>query len=323
MGGRTHARSTKESSVVNLVLTGVHVVFILFIIVMGFAHGDARNLSRPADPAHSPGGFFPHGAAGVFNGAAAVYLSYIGYDAVSTMAEEVERPDRDIPAGVSGSVVLVTVLYCLMATSMSMLLPYDAVRTSVSQSACLPSEMKEDAKSAAMYSDSATATGIVFYDTFADIGRAIWNESILYSAVPIPIAEGTSCNFLGVKKSEREREKKKHLGTSLVCFPHKWAWTWTCGRFFSTGSGCCFPVVQIDPEAPFSGAFKGRDGMAWVSNVIGAGASLGILTSLMVAMLGQARYLCVIGRSGVVPAWLARVDPRTATPINASAFLGA
>jgi hypothetical protein len=211
MGGRTHARSTKESSVVNLVLTGVHVVFILFIIVMGFAHGDARNLSRPADPAHSPGGFFPHGAAGVFNGAAAVYLSYIGYDAVSTMAEEVERPDRDIPAGVSGSVVLVTVLYCLMATSMSMLLPYDAVRTSVSQSACLPSEMKEDAKSAAMYSDSATATGIVFYDTFADIGRAIWNESILYSAVPIPIAEGTSCNFLGVKKSERERERKRSI----------------------------------------------------------------------------------------------------------------
>jgi amino acid transporter len=43
----------------------------------------------------------------------------------------------------------------------------------------------------------------------------------------------------------------------------------------------------------------------------------------MVAMLGQARYLCVIGRSGVMPAWLARVNPRTATPVNASAFLGA
>jgi amino acid transporter len=59
-----------------------------------------------------------------------------------------------------------------------------------------------------------------------------------------------------------------------------------------------------------------------VSNVIGAGASLGILTSLMVAMLGQARYLCVIGRSGVMPAWLAKVHPKTATPVNASAFLG-
>ncbi|RLM69619.1 hypothetical protein C2845_PM17G02120 [Panicum miliaceum] len=196
--------STKESSLVNLVLTVVHVAFILFIIAMGFKHGDARNLTRPADPSGNPGGFFPHGAAGVFNGAAAVYLSYIGYDAVSTMAEEVERPARDIPAGVSGSVVVVTALYCLMAASMSMLLPYDA----------------------------------------------------------------------------------------------------------------------IDPEAPFSGAFKGRAGMAWVSNVIGAGASLGILTSLMVAMLGQARYLCVIGRSGVMPAWLARVHPRTATPVNASVFLG-
>ncbi|XP_066356368.1 cationic amino acid transporter 6, chloroplastic-like isoform X1 [Miscanthus floridulus] len=196
--------STKESSVVNMVLTAVHVVFILFIIGMGFRHGDARNLTRPADPSRSPGGFFPHGAVGVFNGAAMVYLSYIGYDAVSTMAEEVQRPARDIPVGVSGSVVLVTVLYCLMAASMCMLLPYDA----------------------------------------------------------------------------------------------------------------------IDPEAPFSGAFKGRERCAWVSNVIGAGASLGILTSLMVAMLGQARYLCVIGRSGVMPAWLARVNPRTATPVNASAFLG-
>ncbi|VAI29672.1 unnamed protein product [Triticum turgidum subsp. durum] len=139
-----------------------------------------------------------------YSGAAMVYLSYIGYDAVSTMAEEVERPARDIPIGVSGSVIIVTVLYCLMAASMSMLLPYDA----------------------------------------------------------------------------------------------------------------------IDTEAPFSGAFRGSDGWGWVSNVIGAGASLGILTSLMVAMLGQARYLCVIGRSGVMPAWLAKVHPKTATPVNASAFLG-
>jgi amino acid transporter len=116
---------------VNLVLTAVHVGFILFVIVMGFRHGDRRNLTRPADPSRNPGGFFPHGAAGVFDGAAAVYLSYIGYDAVSTMAEEVERPVRDIPAGVSGSVIVVTALYCLMAASMSMLLPYDAVRRSL------------------------------------------------------------------------------------------------------------------------------------------------------------------------------------------------
>jgi amino acid transporter len=59
-----------------------------------------------------------------------------------------------------------------------------------------------------------------------------------------------------------------------------------------------------------------------VSNVIGAGASFGILTSLLVAMMGQARYMCVIGRSGIVPTWFAKVHPLTATPVNASAFLG-
>ncbi|XP_010912336.1 cationic amino acid transporter 6, chloroplastic [Elaeis guineensis] len=196
--------STKESSVLNLVLTSIHIAFILFIILMGFWRGDWKNFTHPANPAKNAGGFFPYGASGVFNGAAMVYLSYIGYDAVSTMAEEVKNPTRDIPIGVSGSVVLVTVLYCLMAASLAMLLPYDA----------------------------------------------------------------------------------------------------------------------IDTESPFSGAFSGSDGWRWVSNVIGAGAGFGILTSLLVSMLGQARYLCVIGRSNVVPAWLARVHPSTATPVNASAFLG-
>lgn len=77
---------------------------------------------------------------------------------------------------------------------------------------------------------------------------------------------------------------------------------------------------QIDVEAPFSAVFSGRSEL--VARVIGVGASFGILTSLLVAMLGQARYMCVIGRSNVVPAWFARVHPKTSTPVNASAFLG-
>lgn len=119
--------STRESSAVNMVLTALHLLFIAFIVLMGFIKGDVKNFTNPENPNH-PGGFFPHGLTGVFNGAALVYLSYIGYDAVSTMAEEVHNPVKDIPIGVSGSVILVTFLYCLMSTSMSMLLPYDAVR---------------------------------------------------------------------------------------------------------------------------------------------------------------------------------------------------
>ncbi|KAL5568627.1 hypothetical protein UlMin_025202 [Ulmus minor] len=196
--------STRESSVVNMILTALHIVFIVFVIVVGFCKGDWKNFTEPGDP-KNPSGFFPRGASGVFNGAAMVYLSYIGYDAVSTMAEEVRNPVKDIPIGVSGSVAIVTVLYCLMAASMSKLLPYD----------------------------------------------------------------------------------------------------------------------MIDAEAAFSAAFSGKsNGWKWVSNVIGVGASFGILTSLLVAMLGQSRYMCVIGRSSVVPTWFARVHPKTSTPVNASAFLG-
>lgn len=198
--------STRESSVVNMVLTAIHILFILFVIFIGFLKGDWKNLSEPMDPKHV-GGFFPYGASGMFNGAAMVYLSFIGYDALSTMAEEVRDPVKDIPIGVSGSIGIVTVLYCLMAASMSLLLPYDA----------------------------------------------------------------------------------------------------------------------IDIDAPFTAAFRGEgtaEGWRWVSSVIGAGASFGILTSLLVAMIGQARYLCVIGRSRVVPVWFARVHPKTSTPVNASAFLG-
>lgn len=119
--------STRESSKVNMVLTALHIAFIVFVIVMGFWKGDVKNLTRPDNP-DNPSGFFPFGASGVFNGAAMVYLSYIGYDAVSTMAEEVRDPVKDIPMGISGSVAIVIVLYCLMAISMSMLLPYDLVR---------------------------------------------------------------------------------------------------------------------------------------------------------------------------------------------------
>ena len=109
-----------------MVLTALHITFIAFVIIMGFWQGELKNFTKAGHP-ENPSGFFPHGAQGVFHGASIVYVSYIGYDAVSTMAEEVRDPVKDIPVGVSGSVVIVTLLYCLMAASMSMLLPYDMV----------------------------------------------------------------------------------------------------------------------------------------------------------------------------------------------------
>ncbi|KAF2935156.1 hypothetical protein DAI22_04g212500 [Oryza sativa Japonica Group] len=82
------------------------------------------------------------------------------------------------------------------------------------------------------------------------------------------------------------------------------------------------PYTEIAESAPFSAVFREKAGWEWAGSVVGAGASLGIVASLLVAMLGQARYLCVIARARLVPAWLAKVHPSTGTPMNATIFLG-
>ncbi|XP_034705114.1 cationic amino acid transporter 6, chloroplastic-like [Vitis riparia] len=189
--------STKESSILNFVMTIFHVVFFGFIIIAGFLKGSAKNLVNPD-------GLAPFGVKGILDGAAQVYFSYIGYDSVSTMAEEINNPSKSLPVGIMGSVFIVSGLYCLMSFALCMMLPYN----------------------------------------------------------------------------------------------------------------------QIPEKASFAIAFQ-RMGWKWASNIVGAGASLGIVASLLVAMLGQARYLCVIGRARLVPLWLAKVHPSTGTPLNATLFLGA
>ncbi|KAG6434197.1 hypothetical protein SASPL_105819 [Salvia splendens] len=105
--------STKQSSWVNMSLTALHILFIAFVIAMGFWRGKLVNFTEPSDP-KSAGGFFPFGASGMFNRAAVVYMSYIGYDAVSTMAEEVENPARNIPIGVTGFGIVTSLLVAML-----------------------------------------------------------------------------------------------------------------------------------------------------------------------------------------------------------------
>ena len=101
-------------------MTVFHLVFFGFIIFAGFFHGTAKNLVKP-------GGLTPYGVRGVLDGAAMVYFSYIGYDSVSTMAEEIQNPSKSLPVGIVGSVLIVSVLYCLMALSLCMMVPYTKV----------------------------------------------------------------------------------------------------------------------------------------------------------------------------------------------------
>jgi APA family basic amino acid/polyamine antiporter len=104
---------TKESSRFNIVMTVLHVLLVVFIIIAGFVKSSPSN----AQP------FFPFEIKGVFNGAALVFYSYIGFDSVACSAEEVRKPSRDLPLGILGALGTVTVCYMLMSATLVMMVP--------------------------------------------------------------------------------------------------------------------------------------------------------------------------------------------------------
>ncbi|KDP34957.1 hypothetical protein JCGZ_09245 [Jatropha curcas] len=156
--------STKGSSRFNYVASIVHIAVILFIIIAGLINADTKNYSD----------FAPYGSRGIFNSAAVLFFAYVGFDAVSTMAEETKNPARDIPIG-----------------------------------------------------------------------------------------------------------------------------------------------LQIDADAPFSVAFQ-VVGWDWAKYIVAAGALKGLTTVLLVSAVGQGRYLTHIARTHMMPPWLAQVNSRTGTPVNAT-----
>lgn len=108
---------TKRTSCLNLISSIFSSLVIVFIIIVGFIHAKSSNL----DP------FFPYGAEGVFRAAAIVYWSYTGFDMVANMAEETEKPSRDIPLGLVGSMSVISVVYCLMALALTMMVKYTEI----------------------------------------------------------------------------------------------------------------------------------------------------------------------------------------------------
>ncbi|XP_030479984.1 cationic amino acid transporter 1 [Cannabis sativa] len=181
--------STKGSSRLNYVASIVHIVVILFIIVAGLTNSNTAN--------YTP--FAPFGPRGIFKASAVIFFAYLGFDSVATMAEETKNPGRDIPIGLVGSMVITTVLYCLLSLTICLMQPYQ----------------------------------------------------------------------------------------------------------------------QIDKDAPFSVAFEAV-GMNWAKYLVAGGALKGMTSVLLVGAISQARYVTHIARTHMIPPWLAQVNKKTKTPINAT-----
>ena len=100
------ARGVRETARANLIMVGIKLAVLAFFIVVAFSaafNGD--NLSP----------FSPHGTDGVVSAAALIFFAYIGFDAVSTGAEEAKNPKKDLPIAIIGSLVICTIIYILVA----------------------------------------------------------------------------------------------------------------------------------------------------------------------------------------------------------------
>ncbi len=115
----------QESATVNSVIVVVKVAVVLLIAAGGAMFVDRANWHPFVPP--NQGEFGAYGWSGVFRGAAVVFFAYIGFDAVSTSAQEARDPQRDMPIGILGSLVICTVLYVIVSAVMVGLVPYRAL----------------------------------------------------------------------------------------------------------------------------------------------------------------------------------------------------
>jgi basic amino acid/polyamine antiporter, APA family len=108
------ARGIKESSRVNLFIVIIKLAVVVFFIVTAVGHVDPAKWQP----------FLPFGFKGVITAAGIVFLAYVGFDAVSTTAEEAKNPQRDLPIGIMASLIVATVLYMAVAAIMTGIVPY-------------------------------------------------------------------------------------------------------------------------------------------------------------------------------------------------------
>lgn len=111
----------KESRNFSNVMVILKLIIVLLVIIVGGALVFSNGLTFNWDPANESGvhSFMPNGFGGVMMAISGVFFAYIGFDAVSTMAEESKNPQRDLPRGMMLSLVICTVIYILLTLVLS------------------------------------------------------------------------------------------------------------------------------------------------------------------------------------------------------------
>lgn len=108
-------RGMKESRNASNAMVIVKLAIILLVIAVGIFYVDPKNWNP----------FAPNGVGGILKGVSAVFFAYIGFDAISTTAEECENPQRDLPRGMMWAIIICTILYVIIALILTGIVSYD------------------------------------------------------------------------------------------------------------------------------------------------------------------------------------------------------
>ena len=116
-------RGIKESASFNSFMVILKIAILLLFIAIGIYYFKIGNWHP----------FAPGGWKGIHIGAATIFFAYIGFDAVSTVAEETKNPKRDMPIGIIGSLIICTILYILVTMALTGMMPYSHLKDKISE----------------------------------------------------------------------------------------------------------------------------------------------------------------------------------------------
>jgi APA family basic amino acid/polyamine antiporter len=187
-------KGTKESAFVNAIIVALKVSVVLVFIFLGWKYINNSNYDPYLIPATQPGheDFFNHGWGGIIRAAAIVFFAYIGFDAVSTAAQEAKNPKRDMPIGILLSLAICTVLYILFAHVMTGVTSYTSF---AGKDGIAPVAVAID------HMGTADAAGVVAKPDYPWLNRAILVAILAgYSSVILVMLMGQSRVFFSMSK---------------------------------------------------------------------------------------------------------------------------
>ncbi len=145
---------TRQSANVNNAIVALKIVVLLLFVAVGAFAVDTSNWT-PFVPAND-GTFGDFGASGIIRGAGVVFFAYVGFDAVSTAAGEARNPQRTVPIGLLGTVLISTVLYVAIGLVLTGIVPYEKLNVADPLSEAVKTE-----GSGANWLDEALSVGAV------------------------------------------------------------------------------------------------------------------------------------------------------------------